>query len=242
MNDELKDIAQSYGTDFFGVADLKPVRKAVLEQGGEVPAAYPYCISLGIALNNTVVDLLPNRKLKGMAAIYRNQAYNVINQRLDHISSRLASYIQGQGYSALPLPASERADDERICAIFSHKLGAASAGLGWIGKSCLLVTPQNGPRVRFTSVLTDAPVEPTGSPMAQKCGDCCECVKVCPVQAFTGRAFSPDEPRESRYDAKKCEEYFTLLEQQGRLSVCGMCLYICPYGRKNGKNGHKKGE
>jgi epoxyqueuosine reductase len=116
--------------------------------------------------------------------------------------------------------------------MFSHKLGAHLAGHGWIGKSCLLVTKEHGPRVRFVSVLTDAPLTPNGGPMGQRCGDCTECVDICPVQAFAGKNFREDEPREKRYDARRCCDYFAAMKAEGKLKVCGMCLYVCPYGRK----------
>ncbi|MEZ5336616.1 MAG: 4Fe-4S double cluster binding domain-containing protein, partial [Methanolobus sp.] len=140
--------------------------------------------------------------------------------------------IQENSYEALPLPASKRIDDERICAQFSHKLAAHLAGLGWIGKSCLLITPDNGPRVRWITILTDAPLKPTGSKMKSKCGTCNECVNICPVHAFTGRDFAESESREMRYDAKKCGDYFKVMEKKGQIPVCGLCVYVCPHGRK----------
>ncbi|MFW6287703.1 MAG: 4Fe-4S binding protein [bacterium] len=134
---------------------------------------------------------------------YRHHAYDIINLRLDFTASIVGSYLQNEGYNVLPLPAAERIDDERICATFSHKLGAHLSGLGWIGKSCLLVTPEHGPRARWVSILTDAPLEPTGKPMEEKCGDCELCVLVCPVDAFTNRTFYEDEPRELRQKVRK---------------------------------------
>ena len=110
-------------------------------------------------------------------------------------------------------------------------MAAHLAGLGWIGKSCLLVTPEAGPRVRWTTVLTDAPLK-AGTPMEMRCGDCHECVDICPVKAFTGRNFIESEPREARYDARRCEKYLKGLEASTGYGVCGMCLYICPHGKK----------
>ncbi|MBN1695911.1 MAG: hypothetical protein JW881_00235 [Spirochaetales bacterium] len=57
----------------------------------------------------------------------------------------------------------------------------------------------------------------------------------CPAGAFTGKAFYEGEPREARYDVKKCGEYFDSLRKDGEEGVCGMCLYICPYGKKSDK-------
>jgi epoxyqueuosine reductase QueG len=224
--------AQAWGADFFGVADVSPAHDAILAQGGPVIADYPRAVSLGIGLLHAIVDQLPRRAERAVAANYRYHAYDLINQRLDLIASRLSGVLQHEGYRALPIPASQRVDDERLCAAFSHKMAAHLAGLGWIGKSCLLVTPQMGPRVRWATILTDAPLRVTGQPMDEQCGDCVQCVEICPVQAFTGRPFREDEPREARYAASKCDRYFARLEEQSAgLAVCGLCLYVCPHGR-----------
>ncbi len=228
----LRELADRNGIDYFGVADLAQAHDAVVEQGGPLVEGYPRCISLGIVLLDTIVDQLPNRSDRAAAVNYRLHAYDIINQRLDLAASLISGRLQQKGYGVLPIPAAERMDDARICASFSHKLGAHLAGLGWIGKSCLLVTPQHGPRVRLTSILTDAPLAPTGAPMEQRCGGCTECVKICPPQAFSGRPFRVDEPREERYDARKCQSYFSSMRDSGKPPVCGLCLYVCPYGSK----------
>ena len=133
---------------------------------------------------------------------------------------------------ALPITASVRYDDEGIRALFSNKMAARLSGLGWVGKSCLLVTPAAGPRVRWASVLTDTPLQPTGSRAKEECGGCTECVDICPVGAFTGRPFSPDEPREARYDARACEEYLKQIRQETGWGVCGLCVAACLHGRR----------
>jgi epoxyqueuosine reductase QueG len=231
LEDKIRQIAEAGGADLFGVADLGLAKAEIVRQGGQELAAYPRAISIGIRLFDDIVDRLPDRERMDVAVSYRHHCYDVINDRLDDLASQVAGELQRAGYRAYPLPSSKRVDSERICALFSHKLAAHLAGLGWIGKSCLLVTPEHGPRVRFVSVLTDAPLE-AGVPMDAVCGDCTECVDACPVSAFTGRDFREDEPREARYDARKCEKYFGEMEKQGRPAVCGMCLYACPHGKK----------
>ncbi len=81
-------------------------------------------------------------------------------------------------------------------------------------------------------MLTDAPLETAMPRLRAKCGKCTECVDVCPVHAFTGKAFDEREPREARYDARACEKYFDKMEAEGIVPICGMCLFICPHGRK----------
>jgi epoxyqueuosine reductase len=226
--------AENWGVDFFGVADLTPIRDAVVRQGGTALGEYPRAVSLGIALLHAVIDQLPRRAERAVALGYRHHLYNVTDRRLDLAAGQLSSLLQREGYRALPIAASEQVNDVHICAVFSHKLAAHLAGLGWIGKSCLLVTPAVGPRVRWATVLTDAPLAAAAQLMESRCGGCVECVEICPVRSLAGRAFREDEPREVRFDAERCDRYIDeLKEERGpEAAVCGLCLYVCPYGRR----------
>jgi epoxyqueuosine reductase QueG len=242
LAEDLKSCALSRGADYYGVADLASAYAFVLAQGGERIARYPRAVTLGIALQDSLVDLIPDREDYAAAMLYRHNSYDVVNLALDQIALAVANIIQRAGYGALPVPASKRGSDEKISGVFSQKLAAHLAGLGWIGKSCLLVTPEHGPRVRWVTVLTDAPLVPSGTPMEQRCGKCTQCTDACPVKAITGQAFREDEPREVRLDAAACDRYFKEMEQDRVIAVCGICLYICPYCRKTrpGRKGSSK--
>ena len=61
LDAEVKNMAESLGADFFGVADLTPAKQAILDQGGPVVAEFPRGISIGVALPHLIVDQLPNR-------------------------------------------------------------------------------------------------------------------------------------------------------------------------------------
>ena len=233
LNEELYKLARSCMISYFGVADLSKVEYTAIDQAGAGIGDYPYCVTMGISLPKDIVDRLPYREQYNDALNYKLFAYDVINQRLDLAASMLASLIQEKGYRVLPIPASGIIDHDRIYGAFSHKLAARLCGFGWIGKNCLLITPQYGPRVRWVSILTDAPLQPTGEGiMEPRCGECTACADICPVNAIRGKAFSEDESREMRFDAHKCEAYFNSLTSAGKLYVCGMCLYACPHGRK----------
>ncbi len=238
ISQQLHSIADTWGTDFFGVADLTPARAAILQQGGPEVASYPRAVSVGFALPHAIVDQLPQRADRTVTLSYRHHCYDVINQRLDLITSQISAALQRAGHRAWPIPASQTVNEKLLCGIFSHKLAAHLAGLGWIGRSCLLVTPQAGPRVRWATVLSDAPLPETGKLMDVRCGDCRQCVDICPAQAFTGEPFRESEPREARYDARKCEQYLVRMrETNAKFGVCGMCLYVCPHGRKKRAEG-----
>jgi epoxyqueuosine reductase len=157
------------GADYYGIADLVPAWGFIHSQGGERIARYPRAVVMGIVLLDTLVDLLPEREDPAAAILYRHHSYDVVDLALDQIGLQIANAIQREGYQALPVPASKRSSDELIAGVFSQKLAAHRAGLGWIGRSCLLITPDHGPRVRWIAVLTDAPLVPTGTPMESRC-------------------------------------------------------------------------
>lgn len=232
LDERLDEFSRDLGADFYGVADLLNAKDFIAEQGGIKVSEYPRAISIGIVLLDDIVNQLPDRFDRSVAVNYKHHSYEIINLRLDLIASRLSNILQKNGNKALPIPALERYDDDRICAVFSHKLAANLAGLGWIGKSCLLVTPEVGPRVRWTTILTDAPLKTAEKPLEDGCGQCADCVNICPVSAFTGESFRAEEAREVRYDAFKCEKYFEIMEDAGKIPVCGLCIYACPKGKK----------
>ena len=231
MSEELFARARELGATFVGVADLTPALEEVRRQGGTLVSDYQRAVSVGIALPSAIVDYLESQHDPLVMLNYRQHGYDVINARLDYIVSVLASVIQEEGHRALPVPASQTLDQDNHLGLFSHKLAAHLAGLGWIGRSCLLVTPQVGPRARWATVLTDAPFEPTGTSTDQQCKDCRLCVDICPPQAFTGRPFDPSEPQELRFDVAQCQAHQIRMRDEVGVGLCGLCLYVCPYGR-----------
>ena len=107
------------------------------------------------------------------------------------------------------------------------------AGLGWIGKNCLLITREHGPRVRFISVLTNAPLKTVDDPIAQQCNDCIECMKACPVKAIKGKNYIMGEDREERFEFLKCQNYFEKMEKTDKVCrVRYVPLCVPPWKRR----------
>ena len=232
MNKKILKLIKNYQISLFGVSNLEPYQDALSEFGGDIVRNYKFGISIGIALPGSIVDGLKNRLDFNNSSLYYYHSYQLINDRLNFITSLVSSYLNSKGHVTLPIPASERSDIKKALPTVSHKMIAHLSGLGWIGKSCLLVTEKYGPRIRLTSLLTNAPMKAGSEKMESKCNKCEECVKICPAQAFTGRSFNENESREARFDFLKCQNYFDEMKKDtSRKPVCGMCLYICPYGK-----------
>ncbi len=229
---KVRSIVKSHFADYVGFADLSNYQNEIARYGGSIVSGYSRAISIGLSIPDSIVDRLPERADPNIASLYQAYGYDVLNQRLGLIASVLSSYLNRAGYRTLPIPPAERTDQENAMPTVSQKMIANIAGLGWIGKNCLLVTPGRGPRLRLVSLLTDAPISAKDSITEERCDGCDACVKACPVGALKGRPFVLHESREERFDFRKCQAYFEEMEQAGKRKVCGMCLHACPYGKK----------
>ena len=218
----LAEFSRQRGADLHGVADLTPARDFIAFQGYSGVGRFPRAVSVGMQLNDAIVDQHHPEEPRRQS-LYWHHVYEVVTRALDFLAYDLGRWLTDRGFKTLPIPASTPYHFDKLEGIFSHKLAAHLAGVGWIGKSCLLLTDRFGPRVRFVSVLTDAPLA-TGSVIDKPCGKCHICVDACPVRAFTGEEFRSGEGREVRFNAFKCSEY-------RRDHPCGLCVSSCPKGR-----------
>ncbi len=216
----LEFLAYNSGGDLFGVADLEPAHEFIVTQGGEALGKFPRAVSIGIRLSDEIVDQhSPDERRE--YSLYWHHVYRVVTPALDFLAQKAQRELQADGFKAIPIPASLY-NSETLRSVFSHKLAAHLAGLGWIGKSCLLITPDFGPRIRLVTVLTDAPL-PSGIPLNEKCSKCRACVVACPVQAFKGVEFQTTEPVEARFNTRACADYRST-------HPCGLCVAKCPVG------------
>ena len=91
---------------------------------------------------------------------------------------------------------------------FPHKTAAVRAGLGWIGRSALFVSPQFGPRVRLCTVLTDCPLPGAKTESSvSRCKTCNRCVKACPARAISGVEYRPGMSRAELFDPEACSRH-----------------------------------
>ncbi|MBO5355630.1 MAG: 4Fe-4S binding protein [Clostridia bacterium] len=116
----------------------------------------------------------------------------VMNLKLDYIAFRVARYLDDLGYEAVPIAASNiwryRPFGDMTATFapdMSHIYAATCAGLGQLGWHGLTMSPEYGPRNRFISIITNAPLCPTPLYDESKlCDMCGECIKHCPTDAY----------------------------------------------------------
>lgn len=173
-----------------------------------------------------LLNYYPERKQKASEPqisyyAYGNDYHYVMKSKL----SKIAHFIEENHPSA----------QCKICCdsapVFERSL-AEQAGIGWIGKSGMLVNPSIGSFTFIGIILTTLEL-PYDSPMENMCGTCHACVDACPTAAILA---------DKTIDARRCISYQTIenrsetpieLETKfgNRLYGCDECLKACPYNQ-----------
>ncbi len=113
----------------------------------------------------------------------------------------------------------------------AEKQLAVEAGLGWIGRQSLLITPRYGSFVLLGELLLSDETDSYDTPFAgSRCGSCCRCIDNCP----TGALVAPGV-----LDAGRCISCHTIekaptadLPLDGWIFGCDSCQSGCPYNRQ----------
>jgi epoxyqueuosine reductase len=155
----------------------------------------------------------------------------------------VARFADGDRYAALSLLVAEIAhhlggsgwrteaviDDDRLV----DRAAAVRAGIGWWGKSTMVLTPGAGPWILIGAVVTDA-VLPVDVPMRRTCGTCDACVPACPTAAIVAPGV---------LDARRC--LAAIFQSRGDIPIefreaaggriygCDDCLTACPPGSRS---------
>ncbi len=163
-------------------------------------------------------------KKKGYISRYTlgRDYHKLIRKRLNQLSKKINDEMEGYQFRAFvdSAPVLERA--------FAQK-----SGLGWFGKSSMIINRKAGTYFFLGEIFTDIPL-PIDPPYEKEhCGQCTACLDLCPTKAFV-----------SPYvlDARRCISYLTI-ELKGsipeelrplmgnRIFGCDDCQLVCPWNR-----------
>ena len=186
----VKDCAYGFGADLVGISPISRFENApiMMSPQGILPTAKSVVVCAIHHLDEAIE--LGGEEHPQIIGPYSIQY--VMNLKLDYLAFRVARYLDSLGYEAVPIAASNiwryRPFGE-LTATFapdmSHIYAATCAGLGQLGWHGLTMSPEYGPRNRFISIITNAPL--CATPMYDQtklCDMCGECIKHCPTDAY----------------------------------------------------------
>jgi epoxyqueuosine reductase QueG len=190
MTKEIKDFCIAHGADAVGVASPDRWKSAPVERS-----------PLGLMANARAVIVCGFHYLDACVELSENDDVRIPGAaNANHLASghgmwlafKLSKYLERAGQKAMPIPVTlwwnYRVSDSAArgyASDLTHYYAAVAAGLGEIGWSNICITPQYGPRLRFISVVTDAPLE--ADPLyggEALCDRCMQCARKCPMRAF----------------------------------------------------------
>ena len=189
----------------------------------DIRKSLPWAESLVVGIRSYLPDAgNPGEQVAGRGRVARfavADSYQPLRSGLKAIAAELTR----SGYRAQAL-----ADDSRLV----DRAAAVRAGVGWWGKSTMVLAPGLGPWFLIGSVATDAKL-PMSEPMERTCGTCRACLPACPTGALVAPgvldarlclAAIAQSPGVIPRDLRVCME--------DRIYGCDECLTVCPPGTR----------
>jgi len=185
----------------------------------------------------------------------------LVLRRMDRIALKLAQELERLGQPSFTLAAQETVWDMKRASygqLSTRHLGV-EAGLGTLGLEVNILTPQFGPRLYLTGILTEIELEPDQRMEEQVCigESCSRCLHSCPPDAVRQwgldkaacateaqefgfaqitKFFDPffDKSPAEQKTALRSRDLFGfwqgLLRVVGSFGDCPRCLAVCPVG------------
>lgn len=225
LNSQIESRLISAGASLVGFADISGLP-------AEARGDMEFAISIAVALDVSIVSEISD----GPTQRYYLE-YVRVNEFLSRLCASMVDFLENRGHKARAIEPTIRIEGsakKTLSTPLPHKTVATRAGLGWIGKSALLITKAYGPALRLATVLTDARLE-VGQPVDDSlCGDCTKCVDRCPAKAIVGDNWRKGTERQSIYDAHACCAMAKSLAGRKDIpvTICGICIHACPWTQK----------
>ncbi len=189
-----------------------------------------YAVSVAVRLSDGIVDEIGTEPTHTYFNHYRS-----VNAFIDGLLLKAGLFLQKKGYNYITVAASQsiNKDGWNYKGRYSHKKVAVLSGMGAVGKNSMFLHRKFGARVRLGSVFTDCEFDIKDMEPLNLCKGCDRCVKACPSGAITGNIWYKGCNREYMFDPEKCSTYMKAhFKHIGRGAVCGICMKVCPVGKK----------
>lgn len=189
----------------------------------EPAASFPWAVSMVVGGKSYLpANGTPGPPEPGTGRVAKfavSDAYIPLRDSLAEVASLLTS----EGFRAEVV-----IDDSRLV----DRAVATRAGIGWWGKSTMVIAPGQGPWMLLGSVVTDAPLA-ASEPMGRDCGTCEACIPACPTGALIAPGVLDLGRCLSAIAQAKGSIPVELREAMGdRIYGCDECLDACPPGRR----------
>ncbi|MDP6101310.1 MAG: hypothetical protein QGH66_07855 [Dehalococcoidia bacterium] len=181
LKEEITSVAQGMGMDKVGFTSKERLQDAPPSGDlGYILESAQSAISLAIALDKTAIRSFLSKKdqmahMNDMRRSYikLKEAELAIQQLLVDRGFEAAAHYPNFDYRKGQQPL------ERV-PFLSHRYVAVASGIGWLGWSGNLITPEYGAPVSLSSIVTSAELEPDPLAEGDICVDCRLCVAGCP--------------------------------------------------------------
>ncbi len=200
LTQKIKELAFANGLDYAGVASADVLsnepegfRPTDFLPGAQTVISLGIKLSLGVQFANRLAH--SRRDLRHAIYSYLWHGFGLPSLHyLDRTAILIMRFLEKQGYIAVPTMAASSFDIRSSLTEFSNIRAAVAAGTGDLGWGELALTADAGPRVRFASLITDAPLGIDAPSLRRKLcePDQCKklgkgvpiCASVCPTRAI----------------------------------------------------------
>lgn len=187
---QIKKLAYELGADLVGVGNIERWAKAPLLMSpiGLMPTGKAVLVC-GIHHTDGMIEM-GGENTPHELGTYSYQGF--MNSHLDYLSYTLARKLEDCGFRAVPITASNiwryrpyKTLNSTFAPDMSNIYASVATGLTEMGYSGIAMSPEFGPRNRFVSIVTDAPLVPDPLlPGNTLCDHCGQCIDKCATDAF----------------------------------------------------------
>ncbi len=235
LTEEIRERAFESEMDYFGVTPVERLigapegwRPTDILPGARTVVVMGMRIGQGVRHVQRRVTQDPGVSSRYGIFIYQVYGYNILNNKMNLAAYALGKVLEKEGCTTVPIPASPPYNVKELLAVFSHRHAAVAAGLGQMGWSKIVLFPDDGPKVRLVSLITEAELEPSAPYQGPRLCDPDACGRVCAKVCPTG-CLSDVEAVNYEIDGAPIEHGG--FDKRRCLSApCGACLMLCPVG------------